>query len=98
MRCRSAAAVAALGLTVALLASGCAAGGDRSGGSASDPLTLVRDRCTRCHNAERIQRAQHDVTGWTTTLTRMRTHGVQLSDAELQAVATFLAGGGASSL
>jgi hypothetical protein len=91
-------ALAGLLVTAALLAGCSSAGGASSGGSASDPAALVSARCTRCHPLQRIRAATHDAAGWQATVTRMRTHGVQLSDAEARAVVAFLASGGAAKL
>jgi hypothetical protein len=110
MSARSTVALAAL--VLALGAAGCAAGGSAvggangpaaapaSGGSTSGGIAaIVSTRCTKCHPIDRIKAANHDATGWTTTVTRMRTaHGAQFTDAEAQQVIEFLAGGGASQL
>jgi mono/diheme cytochrome c family protein len=73
-------------------------------GCASTPVTgtapaqIVSAVCTRCHSVDRIKAASHDAAGWQSTIARMRGKGAQLTDAQAQQVADFLAGGGASGL
>lgn len=82
------------------------AGGSGSSGSGpavsipvdASPAQIVSAVCTRCHNTDRIKAANHDAAAWAATVTRMRGKGAQLTDAQAEAVITFLAGGGASSL
>ena len=84
-----------LALASVLLAAGC------SGGAAatSDPAAIVQAQCTRCHPIDRIKAAQHDAAGWQSTVERMiSSHGAQLDATQAQAVATFLANGGAAKL
>lgn len=54
---------------------------------------LIKERCTVCHNTDRIFAAQKDEAGWTTTVDTMIGKGAKLNPAERQAVvATLVAG------
>jgi hypothetical protein len=55
--------------------------------------TLIKERCTVCHNTDRIYAAKHDEAGWTATVDKMIGKGAKLNVAERQAViATLVAG------
>ena len=85
---------AILAMLAVVLLAGCS-----SAASSSDPASIVQTQCTRCHPIDRIKLAQHDLAGWQDTVQRMiSNHGAQLSDTDAQAVATFLANGGAAKL
>jgi len=55
--------------------------------------TLIKERCTTCHNTDRIYNAKHDEAGWTTTVDKMIDKGAKLNTAERQAVITTLVAG-----
>jgi hypothetical protein len=76
------------------LAAGCA------GNSAQPnaPVALIKENCASCHPLDRVKSASHDLAGWNSTITRMRTKGVQLTDQQAADIAAFLAGGGGSQL
>ncbi len=59
-------------------------------GSALDGDTLVSERCTVCHSRDRIDKADKDEDGWTTTVDRMIGKGAQLDDDERAAVIAYL--------
>jgi cytochrome c5 len=59
-------------------------------GSALDGEALVAERCTVCHSAERIDAADKDEAGWTTTVERMIGNGAVLTDEEKAAVIEYL--------
>ena len=90
------AATITLALACVLLTAGCATAASTS--ASSDPAAIVQERCTKCHNIDRIKAANHDAAGWTATVARMKGKGAQLSTAEAAAVVSFLAGGGGSKL
>ena len=75
-----------------VLIGGCAAQ------SNATPAQIIKVRCTKCHNTDRIKAAKFDLDGWTAIVWRMRGQGAQLTDAEAKAVIGFLAGGGGSQL
>jgi len=62
------------------------------------PVQIIKTRCTKCHNTDRIKAAQFDEDGWSAIIWRMRGQGAQLTDAEAKAVIGFLAGGGGAGL
>jgi hypothetical protein len=55
-----------------------------------DGATLVDERCTTCHTADRIMQADKDETGWTATVDRMIGYGAQLNDEERTALIDYL--------
>ncbi len=54
---------------------------------------LIKERCTVCHNTDRIYAAQKDEAGWTATVDKMIGKGAKLNIAERQAVITTLVTG-----
>ena len=59
-------------------------------GRTLDGEALVAERCTVCHSRERIDAADKDEAGWTTTVERMIGNGAVLSDEEKAAVIAYL--------
>lgn len=55
-----------------------------------DAPALIRERCTWCHSAARIDEHHFDRAGWGTTVTAMRRKGARLTDAEQAALVDFL--------
>lgn len=53
--------------------------------------TLVAQRCTYCHNTERIDAATYDQAGWESTIDKMIQKGAQVSAAEKPVIAEYLA-------
>ena len=51
---------------------------------------LIMERCTTCHNTDRIYAAKHDEAGWTATVDKMIDKGAKLNAAERQVVITTL--------
>ena len=66
------------------------AGCSSASGTSTDGATLVDQACTRCHPIDRVAAAKKDRAGWTRTVDRMRTHGVQLTDAQAMAIVDYL--------
>jgi len=64
--------------------------GSGAGGSASDPGQLIAEKCSRCHPLQRVQAARKDQAGWSATVDRMTTHGLQVTDAEKTAIVGYL--------
>lgn len=90
---------AVVSLAAALCLSGCATGtgATSSTSSATTPAaTLVAEKCVQCHGLDRVWAASKDRAGWTETLTRMQSHGLQVTDAEKGTILDYLASGGAS--
>jgi hypothetical protein len=62
------------------------------------PAQVVQTKCTTCHNADRIKAADHDLAGWKAIIARMVDNGARLTPVEADAMARFLAAGGAAKL
>ncbi len=60
-------------------------------GATLDGSKLVDERCSVCHNTDRIKQAHKDQTQWDQTVSRMIEHGAKLTDAEKQALIEYLA-------
>lgn len=58
---------------------------------ALDGKALMNERCTVCHNTERIQAAKKTRADWEATVSRMKGNGAKLNDAETTALIDFLA-------
>ncbi|AFZ68322.1 sulfocyanin-like copper-binding protein [Deinococcus peraridilitoris] len=52
---------------------------------------LVQGKCQACHDLARVTSKQYDLARWTATVKRMQGYGAQVSDAEVQQIATYLA-------
>ncbi len=59
--------------------------------AATDGAALLQERCTVCHNTDRITQAQKTNTAWDTTVTRMISKGAQLTDQEKTVLVDYLA-------
>lgn len=57
---------------------------------AIDGATLVTERCTVCHSADRITSSDKDEAGWTATVDRMIGYGAVLDGAERDALIAYL--------
>jgi len=58
-----------------------------------DPLSsqaLVENRCSACHNLDRVQAAEYDRAGWERTVDRMIGNGLSLTDEEYAAIVEYL--------
>jgi hypothetical protein len=60
-------------------------------GSARAGATLVAQRCTRCHPIDRIQKARKTRTQWAATVSRMQSHGLQVTGEERASIIDYLA-------
>ena len=56
-----------------------------------DGKTLLQERCTRCHDLGRVERAKKTEEEWKVTVERMVGKGAQLSQAEQELVIQYLA-------
>ena len=59
---------------------------------ALDGAVLVKERCTTCHGAGRIDKAKKDRKGWEEAVDRMIAKGAKLNKAERDAVVAHLSG------
>jgi len=57
-----------------------------------DGAALVKDRCTGCHAAGRVDRAKKDRKGWEKNVDQMIALGAKLDKAERDAVIAYLSG------
>jgi cytochrome c5 len=55
-----------------------------------DGKTLLEERCTRCHNLGRVERAKNTEEEWKTTVERMVDRGAQLNQEEQELVIQYL--------
>jgi cytochrome c5 len=62
-----------------------------TGAPALDGAMLLETRCSVCHSADRAKQARKTLDEWNQTVTRMITHGAQLTDAEKTALVDYLA-------
>lgn len=87
--------VLVLGLVLAACGGTTQGGTDPGGGSSSTPAldgqALVQERCTKCHDLTRVERAKKTQQEWQATVERMIEHGAQLTPAEQEAVVKYLA-------
>ena len=56
-----------------------------------DGKSLLEERCTRCHDLGRVERARKTEEEWKATVERMRGKGAMLSQAEQELVIQYLA-------
>lgn len=52
---------------------------------------LVNNACAACHSLDRVNNKKADNAGWTTTVTRMKGAGADLTDAQVPLVVEYLA-------
>jgi cytochrome c5 len=82
-------------LLVAVLAAACGGGAATTGGQQSpagslDGQTLLQERCTVCHNLNRVDSASYDRAGWEASVDRMIARGAQLSEEERAILIDYL--------
>jgi cytochrome c5 len=53
--------------------------------------SLVEERCTKCHDLGRVEKAKETEEEWKATVERMVEKGAELSQAEQEAVIKYLA-------
>jgi virginiamycin B lyase len=58
-----------------------------------DGKAIVAERCTKCHGLETVARGGYSAEGWRNTVSMMRNVGAQLTPAEADRVAAYLAKG-----
>ncbi len=58
--------------------------------AAIDGKSLLQERCTRCHDLGRVERARKTEEEWKVTVERMVGKGAQLSQAEQELVIQYL--------
>ncbi|MBN1263848.1 MAG: hypothetical protein JXA25_00035 [Anaerolineales bacterium] len=58
---------------------------------ATDAETLLNDRCSVCHSVDRVINKAMSLEAWVSTIDRMVQKGAELSDAERDILAAYLA-------
>lgn len=58
--------------------------------AALDGATLVKERCTVCHGAGRVDKAKKDRKGWEENVDRMIAKGAKLDKEQREAVLAYL--------
>jgi hypothetical protein len=56
-----------------------------------DPAELLQEKCTTCHNLDRVKRTRKDKAGWDKIVDRMIRNGAKISEAERQELSEYLA-------
>ncbi len=65
--------------------------GDAGGRDTSDPAKAVVDsKCSLCHSLDRVYSATKTKAEWETTVTRMKSNGLVITDSEYTQVIEFL--------
>lgn len=57
----------------------------------ADGASLLKARCTACHGLDRVQQATRTPSEWETVVSRMRSKGARLNDAEAAVLVQYLA-------
>jgi mono/diheme cytochrome c family protein len=65
--------------------------GSQSATTTLDGQALLKERCTVCHNLNRVTSAHKTADQWTTTVERMVGKGAQLNAQEKQTLIDYLA-------
>ena len=65
--------------------------GSQPAATTPDGQTLLQERCTVCHNLNRVTSAQKTAAQWTTTVERMIGNGAKLDAQEQQTLIDYLA-------
>ena len=76
-------------LLAALLAA-CGGAKDEGGAAALDGKALVEERCSVCHDLERVEAAKKSAEEWKTNVERMVGNGAKLNQEEQEAVIEYL--------
>jgi cytochrome c5 len=57
----------------------------------SDGEALMNDRCTKCHNLNRVKSAKNTADGWNRVVSNMVSKGAKLTSEEQQILVDYLA-------
>ncbi|MDP2180974.1 MAG: hypothetical protein Q8K99_00190 [Actinomycetota bacterium] len=91
-------------VALALAVAGCSSAGTGEGGSLGGPQTptitgssepsaeLVQQKCTLCHTIDRVEQASKSREEWVSTVDRMKTNGLVVTDEEYGLIVDFLSG------
>ena len=78
-------------LLLAALVAACGGPQEEPTLSVSDGKALVEERCTKCHNLERVEQAKKTEEEWKANVERMVGKGAELNQAEQELVIRYLA-------
>lgn len=86
---------AALLLVLLLGAAGCSGGTgtvENAGGrdTADSAKTLVDSKCSLCHNLDRVYTTEKTKAEWESTVDRMKTNGLVVTDEEYTTIVDYL--------
>jgi len=56
----------------------------------TSPKEIVKNRCTACHDLDRVYKAKKSRADWESTVDRMISYGSQLDEKERKAVIEYL--------
>lgn len=91
----------AVALMLALVAcTSATSGSGTTGGTATPAITgstdpgaqLVQAKCTMCHTIDRVEEAEKSREEWVTSVDRMKSNGLVVTDAEYATIVDFLSG------
>ena len=80
----------AIAAAALVTATGCGATGSGGTSTTMDGKALVSEQCGRCHPVERVAGATKDQAGWTATVGRMRSNGLDVTDEQAAAIVKYL--------
>jgi len=87
--------VIVLSLVLGLAATGCGSGsetGTTNERDASDPAkSLVDSKCSMCHSLDRVYSAEKTAAEWESTIDRMKSNGLVVTDEEYAQIVEYLA-------
>jgi thiosulfate/3-mercaptopyruvate sulfurtransferase len=63
---------------------------ETSTGMSLNPENLLQERCTVCHDLDRVRKARRDRPGWEKTIAKMVTNGAKLNEVERHALVDYL--------
>lgn len=55
-----------------------------------DGAAILQEKCTTCHDLQRVEAQELDAVGWEQLIDTMRSKGAQLTDDEATALAEYL--------
>jgi hypothetical protein len=66
--------------------------GDMGEPVTEDPATLTQEKCTGCHEYDRVESAKMDAAGWESTVDHMIENGLVVTADERQIIIDYLTG------
>jgi hypothetical protein len=62
----------------------------QAGSTTPDPMAIIQDKCSRCHDVSTITSARHTPGEWDDTLLRMSDRGAFLSPEDFRVLENYL--------